>query len=100
MLREQGFQCWGLLYAILQSLMSALQITDPMCEHLVSSKLLRACAGDSMAKSSSVIPSVCTDEQIIAFAVGIEGYYTRPELLRLIHPARQVPAGGTIYDRY
>jgi hypothetical protein len=24
------FQCWGLLYAILQSLMSALQITDPM----------------------------------------------------------------------
>ena len=23
------FQCWGLLYAILQSLMSALQITDP-----------------------------------------------------------------------
>jgi hypothetical protein len=24
------FQCWGLLYAILQSLMTALQITDPM----------------------------------------------------------------------
>jgi hypothetical protein len=24
------FQCWGLLYAILQSLMSALEITDPM----------------------------------------------------------------------
>ena len=24
------FQCWGLLYAILQSLMSALQITNPM----------------------------------------------------------------------
>ena len=24
------FQCWGILYAILQSLMSALQITDPM----------------------------------------------------------------------
>jgi hypothetical protein len=24
------FQCWGLLYAILQALMSALQITDPM----------------------------------------------------------------------
>jgi hypothetical protein len=38
------FQCWGLLYAILQSLMSALQITDPM---QFSGSFLQAFVGSS-----------------------------------------------------
>ena len=36
------FQCWGLLYAILQSLMSALQITEPNAvQRLVSASVCR-----------------------------------------------------------
>jgi hypothetical protein len=38
------FHCWGLLYAILQSLMSALQITDPM---QFSGSFLQAFVGSS-----------------------------------------------------
>src|SRR5215469_13048693 len=38
------FQCWGLLYAILQSLMSALQITDP---NQFGGSFLRAFVGSS-----------------------------------------------------
>jgi hypothetical protein len=38
------FQCWGLLYAILQALMSALQITDPM---QFSGSFLQAFVGSS-----------------------------------------------------
>lgn len=38
------FQCWGILYAILQSLMSALQITDPM---QFSGSFLQAFVGSS-----------------------------------------------------
>ncbi|HKS72286.1 MAG TPA: hypothetical protein VJQ82_03760 [Terriglobales bacterium] len=45
------FQCWGLLYAILQSLMSALQITDPM---LFSGSFLQAFVGSSQMIVMSV----------------------------------------------
>lgn len=45
------FQCWGLLYAILQSLMSALQITDPM---LLSGSFLQAFVGSSQMIAMSV----------------------------------------------
>ena len=45
------FQCWGLLYAILQALMSALQITDPM---QFSGSWLQAFAGSSQMIVMSV----------------------------------------------
>lgn len=45
------FQCWGLLYAILQSLMSALQITDPM---LFSGSFLQAFVGSTQMIAMSV----------------------------------------------
>ena len=45
------FQCWGLLYAILQSLMSALQITDPM---QFSGSFLQAFAGSGQVIVMSV----------------------------------------------
>jgi hypothetical protein len=45
------FQCWGLLYAILQSLMSALQITDPM---QLSGSFLQAFVGSSQVIVMSV----------------------------------------------
>ena len=45
------FQCWGLLYAILQSLMSALQITDPM---QFNGSLLQAFVGSSQMIVMSV----------------------------------------------
>lgn len=45
------FQCWGLLYAILQSLMSALQITDPM---QFSGSFLQAFEGSSQMIVMSV----------------------------------------------
>jgi hypothetical protein len=45
------FQCWGLLYAILQSLMSALQITDPM---QFSGSFLQAFVGSSQMIVMSV----------------------------------------------
>ncbi len=45
------FQCWGLLYAILQSLMSALQITDPM---QFSGSFLQAFVGSSQVIVMSV----------------------------------------------
>jgi hypothetical protein len=45
------FQCWGLLYAILQSLMSALQITNPM---QFSGSLLQAFVGSSQMIVMSV----------------------------------------------
>jgi hypothetical protein len=45
------FQCWGLLYAILQSLMSALQITNPM---QFSGSFLQAFVGSSQMIAMSV----------------------------------------------
>ena len=45
------FQCWGLLYAILQSLMSALQITNPM---QFSGSFLQAFQGSSQMIVMSV----------------------------------------------
>ena len=45
------FQCWGLLYAILQSLMSALQITNPM---QFSGSFLQAFVGSSQVVAMSV----------------------------------------------
>jgi hypothetical protein len=45
------FQCWGLLYAILQSLMAALQITDPM---QFSGSFLQAFVGSSQMIVMSV----------------------------------------------
>ena len=45
------FQCWGLLYAILQSLMSALQITSPM---QFSGSFLQAFVGSSQMIMMSV----------------------------------------------
>jgi hypothetical protein len=45
------FQCWGLLYAILQSLMSALQITNPM---QLSGSFLQAFVGSSQVVAMSV----------------------------------------------
>ena len=45
------FQCWGLLYAILQSLMSALQITDPM---QFSGSFLQAFVGSSQVIVMSI----------------------------------------------
>ena len=45
------FQCWGLLYAILQALMSALQITDPM---QFSGSFLQAFVGSSQMIVMSV----------------------------------------------
>jgi len=45
------FQCWGLLYAILQSLMSALQITDPM---QFNGSFLKAFVGSSQMIVMSV----------------------------------------------
>jgi hypothetical protein len=45
------FQCWGLLYAILQSLMSALQITDPM---QFNGSFLQAFVGSSQVIVMSV----------------------------------------------
>jgi hypothetical protein len=45
------FQCWGLLYAILQSLMSALQITDPM---QFNGSFLKAFSGSSQMIVMSV----------------------------------------------
>ena len=45
------FQCWGLLYAILQALMSALQITDPM---QFSGSFLQAFLGSSQMIVMSV----------------------------------------------
>jgi hypothetical protein len=45
------FHCWGLLYAILQSLMSALQITDPM---QFSGSFLQAFVGSSQVIVMSV----------------------------------------------
>ncbi len=45
------FQCWGLLYAILQSLMSALQITNPM---QFSGSFLQAFVGSSQMIVMSV----------------------------------------------
>lgn len=45
------FQCWGLLYAILQSLMSALQITDPM---VFTGSFLQAFVGSSQMIVMSV----------------------------------------------
>jgi hypothetical protein len=45
------FQCWGLLYAILQSLMSALQITDPM---QFTGSFLNAFSGSSQVVVMSV----------------------------------------------
>lgn len=45
------FQCWGLLYAILQSLMSALQITSPM---QFSGSFLQAFVGSSQMIVMSV----------------------------------------------
>ncbi len=45
------FQCWGLLYAILQSLMSALQITDPM---RFTGSFLNAFAGSSQVIVMSI----------------------------------------------
>jgi hypothetical protein len=45
------FQCWGLLYAILQSLMSALAITDPM---QFSGSFLQAFVGSSQVIVMSV----------------------------------------------
>ncbi len=45
------FQCWGLLYAILQSLMSALQITNPM---QFSGSFLQAFVGSSQVIVMSV----------------------------------------------
>ena len=45
------FQCWGLLYAILQALMSALQITDPM---QFNGSWLRAFVGSSQMIVMSV----------------------------------------------
>ena len=52
------FQCWGLLYAILQSLMSALEITNPM---QFSGSFLEAFVGSSqmiMLSVASVLLSV------------------------------------------
>src|SRR5437016_5180291 len=51
------FQCWGLLYAILQSLMSALQITNPM---QFSGSFLQAFVGSSLVAMSvaSVLLSI------------------------------------------
>jgi hypothetical protein len=45
------FQCWGLLYAILQALMSALQITDPM---QFSGSFLNAFSGSSQVIAMSL----------------------------------------------
>lgn len=45
------FQCWGILYAILQSLMSALKITDPM---QFNSSFLQAFVGSSQMIVMSV----------------------------------------------
>lgn len=45
------FECWGLLYAILQSLMSALEITDPM---QFSGSFLQAFVGSSQVIVMSV----------------------------------------------
>jgi hypothetical protein len=45
------FQCWGLLYAILQSLMSALQITDPM---QFTGSFLNAFSGSSQVVVMSI----------------------------------------------
>src|SRR5215469_2274024 len=45
------FQCWGVLYAILQSLMSALQITNPM---QFSGSFLQAFVGSSQMIAMSV----------------------------------------------
>jgi len=45
------FQCWGLLYAILQSLMSALQITNPM---QLSGSFLQAFVGSSQMIMMSI----------------------------------------------
>src|SRR5258708_32234468 len=45
------FQCWGLLYAILQSLMSALQITNPM---QFSGSFLQAFVGSTQMVGISV----------------------------------------------
>ncbi|MBV9483581.1 MAG: hypothetical protein JO249_22940 [Acidobacteria bacterium] len=45
------FQCWGLLYAVLQSLMSALQITNPM---QFSGSFLQAFVGSSQMIAMSV----------------------------------------------
>ena len=45
------FQCWGLLYAVLQSLMSALQITNPM---RFSGSFLQAFVGSSQMIVMSV----------------------------------------------
>jgi hypothetical protein len=45
------FQCWGVLYAILQALMSALQITDPM---QFSGSFLEAFVGSSQVIVMSV----------------------------------------------
>src|SRR6516164_7478699 len=45
------FQCWGLLYAVLQALMSALQITDPM---QFSGSFLQAFVGSSQMIVMSV----------------------------------------------
>src|SRR5215469_2802467 len=45
------FQCWGVLYAILQSLMSALQITNPM---QFSGSFLQAFVGSSQMTAMSV----------------------------------------------
>src|SRR6516225_7106954 len=52
------FQCWGVLYAILQSLMSALQITNPM---QFSGSFLQAFVGSSqmiMMSVASVLISI------------------------------------------
>ena len=52
------FQCWGLLYAILQALMSALQITDPM---QFNGSWLQAFVGSSqmiVMSVASVLPAI------------------------------------------
>ena len=52
------FQCWGLLYAILQSLMSALQITNPM---QFNGSFLQAFVGSSQMIVMSVASVLVVD---------------------------------------
>ena len=52
------FQCWGLLYAILQALMSALQITNPM---QFNGSFLQAFVGSSQVIVMSVASVLAVD---------------------------------------
>src|SRR5215831_6358636 len=87
------FQCWGLLYAILQALMSALQITNPM---QFSGSFLQAFVGSSqmiVMSIASVLLSI-----MIALIPFIAGRIVRGDIgstfLTVISGA--VTAGGVV----